>query len=402
MTRTAWVLAALAQPVLLDVAEGSVQGAAGARRARPPRAADGADAASGVDADVREGEEDVPLLAAALQPGSRLLSQGLINMRTRALAGMSTLVNTSQPSGGIAGHTAKPGSACAQGNVSVLFDRNTSVMNSSMGFTACAFPCASRCTCKPFKRVSVRAQGWSGRTVDMGACDSPALTPVTPHVSTPPRPLVLNDIPTSRSSFDFRVLVTSSRHRLHIAAVNRAQRGGSECFRAGLLCDVLASACINAELMRIVRADEPHEARQFAQFVLVQPGRNEHVEFCFNACRLQGAILRKRTNGVVPREAVCEQRDLQARDEVINAEACREVHRHLHCSGRRHLRCPGHGILAQVLTRVFSMAMANKLMWLRPNIILARPYAKFYRLMAKLPMQTMTLSHPSSASHALW
>ena len=60
------------------------------------------------------------------------------------------------------------------------------------------------------------------RTVEMGACERPAFTPVTPQVSTPPRPLVLKLIPNTESSFIFSVLVISSRHRLHIAAGHRA------------------------------------------------------------------------------------------------------------------------------------------------------------------------------------
>ena len=55
-------------------------------------------------------------------------------------------------------------------------------------------------------------------TDETGACERPAFTPVTPQVSTPPRPLVLKEDPNTWSSFVFRVDVTSSRQRLHIAA----------------------------------------------------------------------------------------------------------------------------------------------------------------------------------------
>ena len=52
----------------------------------------------------------------------------------------------------------------------------------------------------------------------MGACESPAFTPVTPQVSTPPRPFVLKEEPKTWSSFVFSVEVTSSRQRLQMAA----------------------------------------------------------------------------------------------------------------------------------------------------------------------------------------
>lgn len=55
-------------------------------------------------------------------------------------------------------------------------------------------------------------------TAEMGACDRPALMPVTPQVSTPPRPLVLKLEPNTASSLCFRVAVTSSRHKLEHAA----------------------------------------------------------------------------------------------------------------------------------------------------------------------------------------
>ena len=57
-------------------------------------------------------------------------------------------------------------------------------------------------------------------TAEIGECDSPALTPVTPHVSTPPRPFVLNDDPKTMSSFVLRMPVISSRHMLDMAAVS--------------------------------------------------------------------------------------------------------------------------------------------------------------------------------------
>ena len=54
--------------------------------------------------------------------------------------------------------------------------------------------------------------------MEMGEWDSPALTPVTPQVSTPPRPLVLKDDPKMMSILFFRVAVISSRHILDMAA----------------------------------------------------------------------------------------------------------------------------------------------------------------------------------------
>jgi hypothetical protein len=59
----------------------------------------------------------------------------------------------------------------------------------------------------------------SVHTAEMGACDRPAVSPVVPHVSTPPRPLVLKLEPNTASSLCFRVAVTSSRHRLEHAIV---------------------------------------------------------------------------------------------------------------------------------------------------------------------------------------
>ena len=53
----------------------------------------------------------------------------------------------------------------------------------------------------------------------MGACDRPAPTPVTPQVSTPPRPLMLKLQPNTASSLFFRLAVISSRHRLEHAIV---------------------------------------------------------------------------------------------------------------------------------------------------------------------------------------
>jgi hypothetical protein len=73
MHRTAGALAAIRDAVLLDVDERLVQCAACAGGARPPGPTDDAHVAGGVDADVREGEEHVPLLAAALQPWQRRL-----------------------------------------------------------------------------------------------------------------------------------------------------------------------------------------------------------------------------------------------------------------------------------------------------------------------------------------
>ena len=57
-----------------------------------------------------------------------------------------------------------------------------------------------------------------GRTTETGAWERPAFRPVTPHVSTPPRPLVLKLLPKTASSLSFSVAVTSSRHRFEHAA----------------------------------------------------------------------------------------------------------------------------------------------------------------------------------------
>lgn len=66
----------------------------------------------------------------------------------------------------------------------------------------------------------VHSDSGSMLTAEIGEWDSPALTPVTPHVSTPPRPLVLNDDPKTMSSFVLRMPVISSRHMLDMAAIS--------------------------------------------------------------------------------------------------------------------------------------------------------------------------------------
>ena len=66
-----------------------------------------------------------------------------------------------------------------------------------------------------------------GNTSEMGECERPAFTPVTPHVSTPPSPFVLKDEPNTLSSLCFRETVISSRHRLDMAASKTTQ--GLEC-----------------------------------------------------------------------------------------------------------------------------------------------------------------------------
>eukprot|EP00878_Enallax_costatus_P039817 GHUV01045733.1.p1 GENE.GHUV01045733.1~~GHUV01045733.1.p1 ORF type:complete len:122 (-),score=5.74 GHUV01045733.1:164-529(-) len=55
-------------------------------------------------------------------------------------------------------------------------------------------------------------------TLQTGEWLRPALMPVTPHVSTAPRPLVLNDPPKTASILSLRTAVTSSRHRFVMAA----------------------------------------------------------------------------------------------------------------------------------------------------------------------------------------
>jgi hypothetical protein len=54
----------------------------------------------------------------------------------------------------------------------------------------------------------------------------PAPMPVTPHVSTPPRPWVEKEEPKIWSILCLRVWVTSSRHRLTQAAAQRGAGGG--------------------------------------------------------------------------------------------------------------------------------------------------------------------------------
>ncbi len=55
-------------------------------------------------------------------------------------------------------------------------------------------------------------------TVPTGEWLRPAPMPVTPHVSTAPRPLVLNEPPNTDSILSLSGTVTSSRHRLVMAA----------------------------------------------------------------------------------------------------------------------------------------------------------------------------------------
>lgn len=47
-------------------------------------------------------------------------------------------------------------------------------------------------------------------TVHLGEWESPAPTPVTPQVSTPPRPWVVKDMPNTWSILCFRVWVTAA------------------------------------------------------------------------------------------------------------------------------------------------------------------------------------------------
>lgn len=80
----------------------------------------------------------------------------------------------------------------------------------------------------------------------MGAWERPALTPVTPQVMTPPRPLVLNEAPKTSSILFLTVALISSRHRQVMAMVLSPEKPNENAHISTLLHDWMYSIVITA------------------------------------------------------------------------------------------------------------------------------------------------------------